>query len=64
MDVAAADTLDFETVIKETEKAYQIKFDAQTICWLPKSQIRIIDEIIYVPEWLVKDKGLEGFIIK
>lgn len=64
MDVAAADALDFESVIKETEKAYQIKFDAQTICWLPKSQIRIIDEIIYVPEWLVKDKGLEGFIIK
>ena len=63
MDVAEAIELDFEKILKETEKAYQIKFDAKTVCWLPKSQIRILDDIIYAPKWLVKEKNLDLFEI-
>lgn len=63
MDLTSALTLDYEKILKETEKAYQIKFDAQTVCWLPKSQVRIMDDILYVPKWLVDEKNLELFEI-
>lgn len=63
MNVAEAIELDFESIIKETDKAYQIKFDAQTVCWLPKSQVRILDDILYMPKWLVANKNLEQFKI-
>lgn len=64
MDVAEAEQLDFESVVQETDKAYQIKFDVANVVWLPKSQTRIIDDILYVPKWLVEAKALADFIIK
>jgi len=63
MDIAEAEQLDFESVLKETDKAYQIKFDGANIIWLPKSQTRILEDIIYVPAWLVEAKGLKKFLI-
>lgn len=62
MDVSTALELDFEEILKETDKAYQIRFSSTEIHWLPKSQCRIIDKNIYMPKWLVEDKGLQEFI--
>jgi hypothetical protein len=64
MNVAEAEQLDFEKVIKETDKAYQVRFDARNIVWVPKSQTRIMDNILYAPKWLVEDKALTDFLIK
>jgi len=61
MDLANTPELKFETILKQSEKAYCIKFDKENITWLPKSQVRGVDNYVYVPEWLVKDKGLKDF---
>ncbi|HAV56580.1 MAG TPA: hypothetical protein DCX45_03460 [Acinetobacter junii] len=63
MDLTEALELDFEIVIKETDKAYQIHFSTLEIHWVPKSQCRILNNILYMLEWLVKEKGLEGFVL-
>jgi len=63
MDLAEAKELDFEVVLKETEKALQIRFSSAEIKWLPKSQCRILGSRIYLPEWLVKSSNLESFVI-
>lgn len=63
MDITEALVLDYETIIKETEKAYEIKFSTTEICWIPKSQCRIFNGDLYVVEWIVKNNGLEQFII-
>lgn len=63
MDLTEALELDFEIVLKETEKALQIRFGPQEVQWIPKSQCRILNNILYMPEWLVKEKGLEGFVL-
>ena len=64
MNLDEAIELDFESELNHSDKAYQIKFDAANIVWLPKSQTRILGDIIYVPAWLVEAKGLKEFIIK
>lgn len=64
MDLAESLELEFESLIKQTEKAFQIKFNSETVCWLPKSQVRIMDDYIYIPKWLVEDKQLKEFVIK
>ena len=63
MNIAEAIELDFEKVLKETDKAFQVKFDAKTVCWLPKSQVRKLGDILYAPKWLVEEKNLELFEI-
>jgi hypothetical protein len=63
MDLAEAKELDFELVIKETDKAYQIRFSSLEVHWVPKSQCRILNNVLYMPGWLVKEKGLEGFVL-
>lgn len=64
MDLSETAKLTFEKVIKETLKAKQVKFDKENILWLPKSQIRIEGQYIYLPEWLVKNNSLDSFKIK
>lgn len=63
MDLTEALELDFEIVLKETDKAYQVRFSSMEVHWVPKSQCRILNNICYMPEWLVKEKGLEGFVL-
>lgn len=63
MDITESPILTFEEILKTTNKAYQIKFSTEDICWLPKSQIRIINNYIYMPEWLIKNNGLDKYVI-
>ncbi len=58
MDVSEAVRIDFEEILKETDKALQVKFSSENVCWLPKSQCRIINKTIFLPEWLAKEKGV------
>jgi len=62
MDLAESAIAIFEEKIRETDKAVQLKFSAGSVEWLPKSQIRIVDKFVYLPEWLVKEKNLNEFI--
>lgn len=53
--------LEFEKIVRETDKAKLIRFDEDAEVWIPDSQIHYIDEadgVIYVPEWLAEEKGL------
>ena len=52
-------SIEYESLIKETEAAYQILIDDQNI-WLPKSQVRIYpkNKKVHLPEWLALKKGL------
>ncbi len=58
MDISEAIRIDFEEILKETDKALQVKFSSENVCWLPKSQCRIINKTIFLPEWLAKEKGV------
>ena len=64
MNVAEALELRFEEVLEEREKSYLIMFSSTEIYWLPKSQIRILGTRLYAPEWIIKEKDLEDFVIK
>jgi len=61
MDVTENPILVFQENLKETDKAYQIKFSQTDIHWIPKSQSRIIGNHIYLPKWLIKAKHLEEY---
>lgn len=62
MDITESPILQFEEIIKETDKAYQIKFSQTSICWLPKSQCKIIGKHIYLPQWLIDNNELGEFV--
>jgi len=64
MNIDEAPELDYETVLKETEKAWQIKFSSTEIHWIPKSQGRMIGKILYIARWIMKEKGLQDFEVK
>ncbi len=61
MDLTENPILVFQENLKETEKAYQIKFSQTEVHWMPKSQTRIIGNHIYVPEWLIEAKHLNDY---
>lgn len=63
MDIAKTPQLYYESKLQESEKAFQIKFDSETVCWLPKSQVRLLGNIIFVPQWLVNNKELKPFLV-
>ena len=63
MNLTESPILKFDEKLKESEKAYQIKFSQTDICWLPKSQTRITGNHIYIAEWLVKEKNLKQYQI-
>ena len=45
-------------IIKETEKAWEIKI-SPGVYWFPKSQCRLVNnKKIYMPEWLAKKKEI------
>ena len=58
MDLTEAVQIEFDEIIKETDKAYQIKFDSENVVWIPKSQCRIIGNQAHLTKWIAKDKGL------
>jgi len=64
MNVADAPELNFDKILQEREKAWQILFPEGIIEWIPKSQARILDNRLYIADWLVKEKRLEDFIIQ
>lgn len=66
MDVAEALELEYESIQGRSDKAMLIRFNASNVVWLPKSQIRILNEtdgIIYMPKWLVDSHGLNEFVV-
>ena len=50
-------------ILRESEKAYQVT-DGDTICWLPRSQVKDMEFLrgttheMLIPEWLATEKGL------
>ena len=64
MNVDEAVELDYETILKKTDKAWQVRFSPTQICWVPKSQARIFNNNLYVSRWIVKEKGLESYEVK
>jgi len=57
MDLSETIKLD-ATVIKQTEKAWQVKLPSG-FYWLPKSQCRMVNNKIYIPKWLADSKQIE-----
>lgn len=55
-------TLVFDELLDETNFAWLIRFNDSDI-WLPKSQCEMheTDDLVYVPEWLVMNEGLENY---
>jgi hypothetical protein len=53
------DILEFELeeLLKETDKAYLVRIEGEEM-WLPKSQVDVEDDIVYISEWLAKEKNL------
>ena len=62
MNILESPILEFKETLKESDKAMQIKFSQTNICWLPKSQVRIIGNHIYLPQWLIDKNELEEFV--
>ena len=58
MDLTTAIQVPINKLLKETEKAWQIVTDTGEIIWFPKSQCRKMENILYVPEWIEKEKGM------
>lgn len=58
MDVTETIELEIRELIKTTDKAWQMKLDSG-IYWLPKSQCRIINNKVYIPEWLCRSKEID-----
>jgi hypothetical protein len=61
MNVAEAAELNWKEVLKETDKACQIKFSSDEIHWIPKSQCRFIGQSFFATRWIMEEKGLENF---
>lgn len=55
MDLTKYVTLNVEEVLRETEKAWQLKIEGE-VKWYPKSQCRLEGWKLYVPKW-IQDKG-------
>jgi len=55
----------FIEVLRETPLAYLLVFAPLKTEWLPKSQVELHleDLIITVPYWLVRDKGLDNYVV-
>ena len=58
MDLTETTPKDLLEILKETEKAWQVKLK-EGVYWLPKSQCRIIGKKIYIPKWLAESKEME-----
>lgn len=58
MDLTKTVEIEYRELIRETEKAWQVKLP-DGIYWLPKSQCRIVMAKIYIPKWLADDKGID-----
>ena len=55
--------LEFEELVRETDKAYLIQFEEGVEIWMPKSQVDISsDGYVTCPEWLVIENELEIYI--
>ena len=58
MDLTTAIQVPINKLLKETEKAWQIVADTGEILWFPKSQCSKMENILYVPGWIAKEKGI------
>ena len=59
MDLTDAKEFPVKELVRETEKAWQIKLDDGEVHWFPKSKCRLVDKVLFVPEWMVKSKNIE-----
>jgi hypothetical protein len=57
-------TLEFDTMVVETEKAHLVSFGAEEV-WVPKSisEVDINYNSVVLPEWFIIENELEGFIV-
>lgn len=58
IDLTDCEIISINEIIKETDKAWLIKFDNGFQDWFPKSYCRILNSKLYVPKWLAKSKQL------
>ena len=49
--ISGFEVLDFENVVKESEKAWLLKFDKNNV-WCSKKYCRIKDNKVMIPKWL------------
>lgn len=55
----------YDEILRQTEKAIELRFGKRKT-WIPFSQVRKEDltwQILDLPDWLVKDKGLQEYVI-
>lgn len=45
-----------DRIIKETSKAYLIEMNNGGKEWFPKSQCTLLNDLLYVPQWLLDRK--------
>jgi len=50
----------FDCIVRETDDAWLIKFDAGFTTWFPKSRCYIKNNILYLPRWL-KNRKIEEY---
>lgn len=57
-----------ESIKRETEKAVLVTVEVENVAarravdfWFPKSQIKIIENALVAPDWLVRAKLIEKF---
>lgn len=62
MDVSELKKLRYEKIIRETEKAINVRFPDGVIEWLPKSQTRMIGSDLYASDWIIETKGIEDYV--
>lgn len=64
MDYSEHEPMKFEKILKETSKAYNIKFEVGVEEWIPKSQVLLENDVLYMPKWMIEEKALEDYILE
>ena len=64
MNVGDMEIVRYEEILRETEKARNIRFPDGVVEWLPKSQTRIIDGTLYATKWIIGQKAIEDYVEK
>lgn len=64
MNLDEMKTVRYEEILRETEKAINIRFPDGVVEWVPKSQVRIVDGTLYASKWIIEQKSIEDYIEK
>jgi len=61
MNLNETTELRYEKILQDREKSWKIQFSQGVIEYIPKSQARLVNEKLYVADWLIREKCLEDF---